>query len=406
MKKILAKNFYWIAIDKLYKNILNVSIGIWAARQIGPDQFGYYGLSLTIYGIITVIISFGFEHNLSVALSKMSDKKQLIAHVSHIINFKKKLSVLIGLVYLISVAFIINDVKIYYLLSVITISAYFISNETIEYYYQALFLNQIYIKIRLYIYTISSLIKLILLSWKPDVSLLVTTYVIEIVVLNLFLEKKFKSEEKIEKNENKPCIKYYENLKYMIGSLLTVFYMKLDVLYVSRYFDARDMGVYIAAANIINVTFIIPAMANTIFIPYMARVTNNYERKNILKKILFIYLMVALVFFIIFTFFSRSIINITYGDKFMGAVDLIKIYGMAVIICYIGIYNSMIISLKSRPNLNILRAIAGLLTMCLTINYFEGRFGIVGVVYATLLGYFISDIVVPVVKLYGRSNAK
>lgn len=398
MKRVIASNFLWLFGDRIYKNILNLFVGIWVARQIGPEHFGYYGLALTVFGILQVIVSYGCEHNLSARLSSENSEKRNIEYVLRLIKIKQRTSLWVALLYLPIVYINADSQAEGYCLAIIVISLFFSSYETIEYYYQSKYRNNIYIKIRLIAYTISAIIKLIAISLYPDSKTVATIYSLEIVLINLILKNRFFTEcENIEKVE-KYKINHKEHIKFMIGSLLTVLYMKADVLYVALKFDEKNQGIYISSVSLVSVLYIIPAIANSILIPYLSRLESK-KRNVILVKIGLAYAAAGLFVQILIYLFSGTLIKMTYGQKFNEAINLIPTMSLAIVVCYMGIFNTMLISLRSLPGVNIVRAGVSLFLFMASVGYLGQTFGILGVVYASVVAYLASDVLIPFIYL-------
>lgn len=56
-----ARHFGWLAADKLLRAILNVGVGLWVARHLGPARFGLLSYALAVAGLMALFADLGLE---------------------------------------------------------------------------------------------------------------------------------------------------------------------------------------------------------------------------------------------------------------------------------------------------------------------------------------------------------
>ena len=59
--QVAARHFGWLAADKLVRAVLNVGVGLWVARHLGPARFGLLSYALAVAGIAALLADLGLE---------------------------------------------------------------------------------------------------------------------------------------------------------------------------------------------------------------------------------------------------------------------------------------------------------------------------------------------------------
>lgn len=75
-----AGNLGWLVVEKVARLVLNVGVGFWVARHLGPAQFGSLNYGLAVVGLVALLAELGLENVVRRELIQMPDRAaQLIA---------------------------------------------------------------------------------------------------------------------------------------------------------------------------------------------------------------------------------------------------------------------------------------------------------------------------------------
>ena len=59
-RRVLA-NVAWLSFDQVFHLALNLFVGAWVARYLGPESYGFLNYGISIVAIISVVSTFGID---------------------------------------------------------------------------------------------------------------------------------------------------------------------------------------------------------------------------------------------------------------------------------------------------------------------------------------------------------
>jgi len=55
------KNTSWLFLEKILRMVVGLTVGIWVARYLGPEQFGNFSYAQSLVGLFTAISALGLD---------------------------------------------------------------------------------------------------------------------------------------------------------------------------------------------------------------------------------------------------------------------------------------------------------------------------------------------------------
>ncbi len=128
-----------------------------------------------------------------------------------------------------------------------------------------------------------------------------------------------------------------EIYKYFWPVLVTLFCLNLltniDIVLVKHFFIAKDAGLYSAASLLGKIVLFFPgAFAMVMFSRTSELHAKNSSSVHVLKKTLFIVLLLSIGITAFYFVFPTFIISLVFGKSFIGASSLLGIFGIAMTI--------------------------------------------------------------------------
>lgn len=306
--------------DYIFSLTASLIVGIAVARYLGPEMYGIIAFATAVYTLLVIIVSLGID---DIIMKDMMQHEEKQGSIQGSALFVKSAAAFLvyGIVF---IYFLINysGEKLYSVLIITgavlfqplsVFSCIFLINAQAKYTSLA----------RMISYTLSSLLKIILIIFKAPVTYFAFAVFIDYAVLYLTVILMYKY-KKYTVSGWYIDISY---IKYILKSavplftavLFYTFYQKVTVIIISSMYSDYASGIYSAAARLTEIWYLVPAVLMTAFYPAVVKAKQiSEEEYNKRIKALF---YVTTVPFILMAFFaallSPFIIKILYGEKYI-----------------------------------------------------------------------------------------
>lgn len=399
LKSTTLKNSLFLGLDRISAMATSFIVGVIIARNLGTEVFGIYSFALSIINIFLSIGNAGLSSLLVRDLVLRPDEESKI--LGSAIALKSIVSLLSTLgVVIFSLMAGINN-KEYLVLLILSFVIPLNVVSILEYWFQS--------KRKVLEYVIcKSTLLLIFLSLKIWIvlkfeSLVYFSYIHILYFVFLFLTLLLIFQIRSGLTLNKLsiskswCFEYLKNGSLIfLSTIITIFYLKSDIIMIKYLSDLNDVGNYSAATQISELWYIFPTLIMTAYFPLFAK-SYNKDSEDSLKNIqivLQVFLITSIVISIIISFTSTYIITIIFGSEFKSAISVLVVQIWSSIFVFQRIAVSKLLILEGMFRFSLFTQLIGL-TLNIVLNFLMfDLFGVVGVALATLLAYFISNYLV------------
>ncbi len=295
-------------------------VGIAVARYLGPEMYGIIAFATAVYAVSVIIVSLGIDDIIMKDMMNLAEKQGSIQGSALFIKFAAAFFIytIIFIYCIINYSgeklysvLIITGAVLFQPLSVF--SCIFLINAQAKYTSLA----------RMVSYTLSSLLKIVLIIFKAPVTYFAFAVFIDYAVLYLtvILMYKYKNYTVAGWHIDISYIKYIlkSAVPLFASVLFYTFYQKITVIIISSMYSDYASGIYSAAIRLTEIWYMVPAVLITAFYPAVIKAKQiSEEEYNKRIKVLF---YVTAVPFILIAFFaailSPLIITILYGEKYI-----------------------------------------------------------------------------------------
>lgn len=393
------KNTSWLLFDKILRIITALFIGVWVGRYLGPEKFGIFSYVHSYIGIFTAIAALGLDSVIVHEIVK--DLKNINKILGTSIILKLAGFLIVFCLILISVNFTVNDDETNKLIYILSFGIFFQSFNVIQHFFNSQTKSKYILYANTFALVITSIIKILLIISNASLVYFVLTTVFDLLVIALGYIYMFKVSQNLSSilkwrwDFKLACNMLSDSWPLILSSLTFVVYNNVDILMIKNMLDDHSVGVYGAATRLVLPWQFIPGLVITSVSPALVRSFKEggelfYKRLKYLSSFL-IWFALFLSFF--YTFFSKIIINLTYGDSFIESTEIMVylIWGN-VFIFFNSIWNRWIL-LKGQTK----KTFYFSLTSCVfnvVLNYFMiTEFGALGASISILLSLFLSYII-------------
>lgn len=379
--------------DYIFSLTASLIVGIAVARYLGPEMYGIIAFATAVYTLLVIIVSLGID---DIIMKDMLQHEERQGSIQGSALFVKSAAAF--LVYgIIFIYFLINysGEKLYSVLIITgavlfqplsVFSCIFLINAQAKYTSLA----------RMISYTLSSLLKIILIIFKAPVTYFAFAVFIDYAVLYLtvILMYKYKKYTVSGWHIDISYIKYIlkSAVPLFAAVLFYTFYQKVTVIIISGMYSDYASGIYSAAARLTEIWYLVPAVLMTAFYPAVVKAKQiSEEEYNKRIKALF---YVTTIPFILMAFFaallSPFIIKILYGEKYIQSSIVLALTIWSVPFISFYVISSKCFILENKVKHLLLRSALSFI-LIIILNYVLGSiYYLEGFSLALLISSFIS----------------
>ena len=393
----VKKNVSWILFQNVYSMLLSLIFTGIIARYYGTEGYGIINFCSSFVALFSFIAIFGTNH---IIVNDLVEKKNDVGKVLGSNLFIRIILAVLALIISQTIALLMYDKVTNIVILLFSINTIISASDVIAYYAQAKIENK-YISIAKVIsVTVFSVLKLLAVIFKVNITMYVITYIIENIVYTILLivsYKKIKKEEVIKWSIDKEYIfKLLQRGKYFaLSALMVTIYMRIDQVMIGTFFSNKSMvGIYSAAVRISEIWTFVPISVITSFKPIVISSKDVDEKGyiNNLQKLYNIVSLICLVFVIGIIVFGKLGIYILYGKDFMDAYLPLLILVISVWIGSLGNVHYIWITCEKKEKYSLVYSAVGCVTNIILNLLLIPKYGLIGAAIATLVSQISSNI--------------
>jgi O-antigen/teichoic acid export membrane protein len=338
-KQTIFKNTFWLGLAEVIQKVSFFIIGIWMARNFGPEIYGKWVFALSFVGFFSILADFGFGTLMTREISR--NRADTAIYIDNIMIMKIALGALALVVMNGLIVFFKTDpivIKLVFLLGV-----YIIMNS-FAVFFQSIFRANEKMQYEAFCRSLQSLLLVIIVIFVlikggniVDVGF---TYLVVVTVGSIFsavivwhnFSKFFK---KINVKVCKNILK--KSWPFALSMFLAAIYFKIGMIIVGSIGLNEELGFYAVSFNIIMVIILLPQFLTFSIYPYFSRIfiKNKRKLKNQFIKITKWFISIGIAISIFLWLSSSFLINFIYGKQYKESIVILKILTFVIVFAYI-----------------------------------------------------------------------
>lgn len=392
-KKIISINISWLIAQNAVKLIFGVSVSLYLANYLGPEDFGIYSFGISILTILLLVTNLGIGPILIKDLvTKKIDSKTLMGSSFALTLSGGFLGFLLmgflGFYY----GFNSKTGIVIVLMSPILLLK---SLDIINYYFQSSKENKYPALSNIISIIIASILIIIFIQLNFELEYFALLYSFECILLIASLLYFYSSRNalrkwRVSKLTSLNILK--ESWPLIIAGAASIINTRIDQVYIGSMLSSSVLGNYSAAAKISEFWLILPTILNTVFYPILINLRETNFKKY--KRFLFLLIISCLIFGIIFStvvsYFSKDIILILFGQKYDLASGYLALYIWSTLPYFSLFILSSVIYIENLIKKNLIVSGVSILGNIILNYFFIQFYGATGAIYATLIVILIS----------------
>ena len=128
-----------------------------------------------------------------------------------------------------------------------------------------------------------------------------------------------------------------ESWVFALLTIIATFYLRTSVISLNLIKGSVETGLYGSIFKFVEGIILVPQSVAIALFPLSSRlfISDKEQLRNVYLKGLFVLLLCSLPFLFVFACFSKTLINFSFGAKFLPAVSVFPILGLAVVLFFL-----------------------------------------------------------------------
>ncbi|MCM1060398.1 MAG: flippase [Eubacterium sp.] len=403
------KNAGWLISGKIIQMLIAFFISIFTTRYLGPSNFGIINYANAYVAFFASICTLGIN---SVIVKDFLDYPDEHGKTIGTTLVLRTVVSLLSAVMIVSIVGVVDygDTEIITVSALCSISLIFQVFDTINYWFQSKYLSKVTAIATLIAYIAISVYKIILLILKKNVHWFAAASAVDYIFIAIVLMIAYKKYNgaKLSFSWKKGKELLNKSYHYILSGMMVAIYGHTDRLMLKQMLDEASVGYYSLATTISGMwVFVLAAIIDSMYPSIISSYEVDkklFERKNRQLYAMVIYISFAVS--VLFIIFGGLVIHILYGDKYLPAVEPLKIITWYTAFSYLGVArNAWIVCENNQKYLKYMYFCAAVINIIL--NYFMiPVWGASGAAVASLITQIFTSLILPSFFKEMRPNVK
>ncbi|WP_241618560.1 oligosaccharide flippase family protein [Rosenbergiella epipactidis] len=391
-KQRFFSNSVWIIFEKLINifGLIFVTSGV--AKYIGPDNFGKLNIALYFFSIFQVIAIWGSD-TIGIKLIAKFPKRGY-KFLKQFLSFKIFSFIIIASAINLYFYYEYDSLTMVYSLAV-TLSSFIYVVDNFVIYNEAN-LNSKYNVVTNVIGLFFALVTRFYISHNElNPVLLSIPIIIQSLVpfiIRAFIFRRSSAVSSI-------CSEYlsfrflryglYSGFGLLISSLSILVYINVSRVFVSKFTDLQSLGIYSVAITL-GTTWVFVTNAFVTSLTPKIFTSSDTEKFNVSSHLTRGILLLGVIYFLLFYFFGKSVVNLLYGEKYIQCYPLVLILIVSSIFSSMGSAFARLIYSYNGYSFEAKKTIVTALITVILSYFFVRHYGLLGAAFSTLISEFLS----------------
>ncbi len=385
------QNFSWMLVGRMFTLAVAFFVNIYMARYLGPGNYGILNYAISFVALFDFISSLGVENIVSREIIKNYEKKDAVIGTSFYLRLIG--SVLAFVLVIVTSIVTTDDLFIRGLLWMLSLNYLLSPLGIIDSYFKSQAMSKLPTILIIVANSISALFKIGVMYFHGGVIWLTASYVLETAILSvglLYLFIRLGHHFKnwvFDKSVARTIMK--DSWPLILSSVAVGIYLKIDQVMIKNILGNEQAGIYAVSAKLAEFWYFIPSAVCAAVFPAIvnAKKTSLQLYKNRLLKLYSVLFWLSLVIAVVTTFFAHFIINLLFGELYIGAVASLKIYIWAGVGISLGYGLSYYLIAENTTTISMISTICGSVTNIMLNIILIPRYGINGAAFASFISY-------------------
>ncbi len=381
--RVILGNTGWLFADRIIRMGAGLVVGVWVARYLGTEQYGLFNYALAFISLFTPVFTLGLDDVVIRHLVReSSNKEEILGSTFGLKLIGGIVSVLLALgsIFLLEP----NKTLTIWLVTILAITGIFRSADTVDLWFQSQVQSKYSVIAKNIGYTLSILLKVVLILTKAPLLAFAWVTLVEIVIgaialitiyqikSNQLQNNQIKSNQlqnnriqsyQVQSNKSKSNRIQSDRVKELsslwnwrwnfttaknllkesfpliFSGFAILIFMKIDQIMLGQMRSNSEVGIYSAAVRISELWYFIPSTIVSSVAPtiYAAKEKSEHHYYKRIRQLLRLLTYISLAISIPMTFLSKNIVLMMFGSGYAEAGSILAVHIWASLFVFMGV---------------------------------------------------------------------
>lgn len=387
----------WLLAGQILRMAVNLVLGVWLARYLGPLQYGELNYSIAFVALFNGLSTLGLNAIVIRDLVLRPDQREQILIATLLLRIAGAIA---GVVVILTAAFFTQsrDTLMLYLIGIAALGTVFQSFDAIDFWFQSQLLAKYSVYAKIGAFLIVSVVKIGLLLAGAPLMAFALIGLAEMILgaAGLYVAYRMRGHSFNLSAFQWPVAKnlVWRSLPLFLSGVVIIIYGRLDVVMLGQMVDQREAGIYAAATKLSEACYFIPTIIVASVAPIILRVREVdgalYLRK--LRTLYFVLSWLAIAVALPVSLLAPWVVERLYGPEFRDAGPVLAIHMWAALAVFLGIATGQHLLNEDLQAISFYRTLVGLGTNVVLNLILIPHYGAIGAAIATVVSYSASTL--------------
>lgn len=389
--KILS-NTSWLFADRLLRLFLGLTVGVWVARYLGPEQFGVYNYALAFVALFSPLAQLGLDKIVVRDLVRdpsCTDETLGTAFILKSIGGFVTLLLTVGVISWLRP----DDNFTCFLVAIVAGGTIFQSFQTIEFWFESQVQSKYTVYAKSSAFIVTNCLKILLIHFKASLIAFAFTNLLDVMLSAVGSAIAYYSQGHNLKNWHislKRGIKLLQDSwPLVISGVMIIIYMRIDQIMLGQLAGNEEVGIYSVAVRLAELWYFIPTVVVSSTFPSIVEAKNIsedlfYQR---LQKLYNLMAFIAYAIAIIVTLSSSWLVPAIFGEVYHRSIPVLLILIWSLIFTNLGVARSSFLTAMDLTKLHLITVFWGTIVNVSLNFYLIPMYGGMGAAIASSIAY-------------------
>ncbi|HEX3355544.1 MAG TPA: flippase, partial [Tepidisphaeraceae bacterium] len=321
---------------------VNLFVGAWLARYLGPDRFGAFNYAIAFVALLAPLAGLGLDSIVVRDLVRTPDREATILGSSFIMRLIANLA-LVVVTCVAAWILHVGDRATQWMIFIFALCCVFSAADVIDYFYQSIVQAKYAVYARNIAFAVGTILKIVFLLLHGSVVAFAWVTLAENVVTAaaLIVIYHAKGHHMNQWNSNWAMARQLLSAGWplMLTGLVVMIYMRIDLLMLGQFLGDDAVGKYAAAERISELWFFVPMAICSSVAPNIIKTHEVNPKLCDRRTEQLLYLMVAMSYGValVISLLARRIMFIMYGAEYVSASSILVVHVWTGIFVSLGV---------------------------------------------------------------------
>jgi O-antigen/teichoic acid export membrane protein len=395
----LVGNTGWLFADKILRAVGELTVGIWIARYLGPEQFGMLNYAIAFVALFTPLYTLGLDKIVVRDIVQAPEQRETT--LGSALGLRLVTGVLAAIAAIAAImALRPGQTTLHWLVGLMAFGLIFQASDVVTFWFQSQIQAKQDVAARSSAYGVTTLARIGCILSRASLLTLGATYVLEPVIRSVGLgatywrNQGFKQRWRFDIKRAKTLLRHSWPL--MLSGVAIMIYMRIDQVMLGQLADDQAVGIYSAAVRLSEGWYFIPmAIASSAFPAILvAKQNSQAQYLSYMSRLFKIAVLVAYLIAFSMSLGSRQVITTLFGASYSDAAIVLSIHVWSGIFTSLGVISKLWMTAEDLMLFSFFATASGAIFNLVANHMLIPRYEAIGAAIATLFSYIFANLII------------